>query len=291
VVARLIEQSSSQTAGVAGSAGTEGVGPRRRRTVTPVEIAFPVAILAAWQLAAAMGLLLPTIFPAPLAVVETLVDLTINHGLAADFLDTLKRILIGFAIGASVGVFLGGLVGYFRLAERVLDGTVQALRSVPAVAWIPFLIITLGIEDRSKIAILAIATFFPVYVNAFAGVRGTDQKLIELARAYRLPRSLVVRQILLPSSLPQLFVGLRLAAGISWIAATFSEILFGNTGLGVVLNDGRSLGRPDQTVAVMLILALAGKGTDSLIRSIERRVTSWRSTFDGVGTGERRSTA
>jgi ABC-type nitrate/sulfonate/bicarbonate transport system permease component len=256
----------------------------------PLEVAFPIGVLVVWQATSAMGLLEPTIFPAPLAVVGTLVDLTLYHALTADFLDTLKRILIGFAIGASAGVVLGGLVGYIRIAERMLDSTVQALRSVPAVAWIPFLIITLGIEDRSKIAILAIATFFPVYVNAFAGVRGTDQKLIELARAYRLPRSLVIRQILLPSALPQLFVGLRLAAGISWVAATFSEILFGNTGLGVVLNDGRSLGRPDQTVAVMLILAVAGKVTDGLIRSIERRVTSWRSTFDSMATSERRAT-
>jgi len=139
--------------------------------------------------------------------------------------------------------------------------------------------------------VLAIATFFPVYINAFAGVRSTDQKLIELTRAYRLPRFLVMRKVLFPSALPQLFVGLRLAAGIAWVAATFSEILFGNTGLGVVLNDGRSLGRPDQTVAVMLILAVAGKGTDSLIRALERRLTGWRTTFDGVGGSERRLSA
>jgi sulfonate transport system permease protein len=276
-------------------ASTTAEGNRRRSWpvvgAPPLGLALPVGLLVVWQVASALGLLLPTIFPAPLAVVGTLVDLAVHHALASDFFDSLRRILIGFVIGATGGVILGGAVGYFRMAERVVDGTVQALRSIPAVAWIPFLIISLGIEDRSKIALLAIATFFPVYINAFAGVRSTDQKLIELTRAYRLPRSLVIRKVLLPSALPQLFVGLRLAAGIAWVAATFAEILFGNTGLGVVLNDGRSLGRPDQTVAVMLILAVAGKGTDSLIRALERRLTGWRTTFDGVGGSERRLSA
>jgi ABC-type nitrate/sulfonate/bicarbonate transport system permease component len=224
-------------------------------------------------------------------VISTLGDLIFHQNLARDFMATLQRILIGCAIGVSCGIVLGGLAGYFRLAERALDSTVQALRSVPAVAWIPFLIVWLGIDDKSKIALLSLATFFPVYVNAFAGVRSTDQKLIELARAYSLPRGLVIRKILFPSSLPQLFVGIRLAAGIAWIAATFSEILFGNNGLGAVLNDGRSLGRPDQTVAVIIVLALLGKGTDSLVRYLERRMTGWRSTFDGVGETARRATA
>jgi ABC-type nitrate/sulfonate/bicarbonate transport system permease component len=174
------------------------------------------------------------------------------------------------------------LTGYVRQVERVLDPTVQGLRAVPAVAWIPFLILTLGIADGPKVAMIAIAIFFITYVNTFAGVRGTDQKLIELAEAFRLPRSLVIRKIIMPSALPQIFVGLRLAAAIAWIAAVFSEILIGNSGLGVLLNDGRSLGRPDQTIALMLVLAVAGKTTDGLIRLLERRITRWRATFAGV---------
>lgn len=264
-------------------------GDRRRTAGRPgfslpgLEFAVPIGILLIWQAASSLGLLLPTIFPAPSAVIATLSDLIVRQNLAKDFVATLQRILIGCSIGITTGIVLGGIAGYFRLAERALDSTVQALRSVPAVAWIPFLIVWLGIDDKSKIALLALATFFPVYINAFAGVRSTDQKLIELARAYSLPRGLVMRKILFPSALPQLFVGLRLAAGIAWIAATFSEILFGNNGLGAVLNDGRSLGRPDQTVAIIIILALLGKGTDSLVRFVERRLTGWRSTFDGVG--------
>ena len=105
----------------------------------------------------------------------------------------------------------------------------------------------------------------PIYVNTYAGIRGTDQKLIELATAYRLPRSTVVAQRHPPRALPQILVGVRIAVAISWVVATVSEILYGNTGSGVLLNDGRSLARPDQMIAVMIVLAIAGKTTDAIV--------------------------
>jgi len=245
-------------------------------------LALPVLLVLLWWLGAATGRLDATFFSTPAAVVRTFGKLLLDGMLLSDFWATLQRILTGAAIGFAAGLVLGGVTGYARQIERFLDPTVQALRAVPAVAWIPFLILTLGIDNAPKIALIAIAIFFITYVNTFAGVRGTDQKLIELAHAYRLPRSLVFRRIIMPSALPQIFVGLRLAAAIGWIAAVFSEILIGNTGLGVLLNDGRSLGRPDQTIVLMLVLAVAGKSSDGLIRLIERRVTRWRATFEGV---------
>ncbi|MBI2857861.1 MAG: ABC transporter permease [Chloroflexi bacterium] len=243
---------------------------------------LPVFLLLLWWLGAAIGTLDTTFFSTPIAVMRTLGNLLFSGVLLSDFGHSLLRILIGASIGFAAGVVLGGITGYARQVERVLDPTIQALRAVPAVAWIPFLILTLGIDNAPKIALIAIAIFFITYVNTFSGVRGTDQKLIELAHAYRLPRSLVFRRIILPAALPQIFVGLRLAAAIGWIAAVFSEILVGNNGLGVLLNDGRSLGRPDQTIVLMIVLALSGKSSDGLIRTIERRVTRWRATFEGV---------
>ena len=245
-------------------------------------LVLPALLIALWWAGAATGRLDAAFFSTPGDVVRTFVKLLINGSLISDFWASLQRILSGAAIGFVAGVALGGLTGYTRRVERFLDPTVQALRAVPAVAWIPFLILTLGIDNAPKIALISIAIFFITYVNTFSGVRGTDQKLIELSRAYRLPRALVFRRIIVPSALPQIFVGLRLAAGIGWIAAVFSEILVGNTGLGVLLNDGRSLGRPDQTIVLMLVLAVSGKTSDGLIRMLERRVTRWRATFEGV---------
>jgi ABC-type nitrate/sulfonate/bicarbonate transport system permease component len=265
--------------------------PGRLRSVTPrvpiLELLIPVLIVLAWQVGVWSGMLRPQIFSDPIRVAGTLGGLVTNGTLLADLLVTLQRIVLGFTIGVSAGLGLGILTGYSRFGERLLDPTIHGLRSVPAIAWIPFLILWLGIDDAPKIALVSIATFFPVYVNTYAGIRSTDQKLIELARAYRLPRSTVVTRIVLPSAVPQILVGVRLAAGISWVAAIFAEIVAGNEGLGVLLNDGRSLGRPDQMIAVMLVLAICGKATDSLIRGLERRLTGWRSTFDGVAAEAR----
>ena len=261
--------------------GTAPAPNRTRRLRLPWGLILPLALIGLWWLGAATGILRESFFSNPRAVADTLFRLAADGTLTAEFLDTFRRLLTGAAIGFIAGLVLGGLTGYIRWAERLLDPTVQGLRAVPAVAWIPFLILTLGIADAPKVAMIAIAIFFTAYVNTFAGVRSTDQKLIELARAYRLPRFQVIRRIVIPAAMPQVFVGLRLAAGIAWIVTVFSEILIGNSGLGVLLNDGRTLGWPDQTIALMLVLAAAGKATDGLIRLAEHRATRWRATFTG----------
>ncbi len=243
---------------------------------------LPALLLVFWWIGTATGALDAYFFSSPAAVLRTLGHLLSSGVLIREFWSTLERIIIGASLGIMGGILLGGFTGYIQQVERILDPSIQALRAVPAVAWIPFLILALGIDSAPKVALIAIATFFIAYVNMYAGVRGTDQKLIELAHAYRLPRWRVLRQIILPSALPQIFVALRLSAAMSWIAAVFSEILIGNSGLGVLLNDGRSLSRPDQTIVLMIVLGLAGKCSDGLIQIIERWATGWKTTFNGV---------
>jgi sulfonate transport system permease protein len=254
----------------------------RKITIPWIGLLVPAALFLLWWWGSASGFLDAYFFSSPGKVFETFGKLLFSGTLIVEFWSTLLRILLGALIGIGGGVLLGGLTGYARQVDRVLDPTIQALRAVPAIAWIPFLILGLGIDSAPKIALIAIATFFITYINMYAGVRGTDQKFIELARAYQLPRRLILRRIIFPSALPQLFVALRLAAAMSWIAAVFSEILIGNSGLGVLLNDGRALSRPDQTIVLMIVLAAAGKCSDSLIRLFERRTTGWRATFEGV---------
>ncbi|MBI2853900.1 MAG: ABC transporter permease [Chloroflexi bacterium] len=262
---------------------SQKVNRRRRQSKSPLMgLLLPAILLLLWWLGAVTGVLDVAFFSTPSAVLRTLGNLIFSGALIFDFWSSLQRILTGAAIGFGAGLVLGGITGYVRQVERVLDPTIQALRAVPAIAWIPFLILTLGIDNAPKIALIAIAIFFITYVNTFSGVRSVDQKLIELAQAYRLSRSLVLRHVIMPAALPQIFVGLRLAAAIGWIAAVFSEILVGNNGLGELLNDGRSQGRPDQTIALMIVLALAGKCSDNLIRLLERHSTPWRATFEGV---------
>lgn len=253
-----------------------------RRGIPVIAFVLPLVVLVLWQVGVSTGVLKTAIASTPGQVAITSFELLTNGVLLDDLLASVVRIAWGFGIGLTMGLAAGILTGYARLADRAIDPTLRGLNAVPAVGWIPFLILALGIGDASKVALIAIATFFPIYVNTHAGIRGTDQKLIELATAYHLPRSTVVRSVIIPAALPQILVGVRIAVAISWVVATVSEIIYGNTGLGVLLNDGRSLARPDQMIAVMIVLAILGKSSDAVVVAIQRRLTGWQSTLDGM---------
>jgi sulfonate transport system permease protein len=261
------------------------IEPARRPALhipMPVGLVLPTALLGLWYAGAASGVLKTAIASTPDRVAVTLADLLTSGVLADELGATFVRMAWGFGLGLLFGLAAGIATGYLRTVDRVLDPTLRGLNAVPAVGWIPFLILGFGIGDASKVALITIATFFPIYVNTYAGIRGTDQKLIELALAYRLSRATVMRSIVLPAALPQILVGVRIAVAISWVVATVSEIVYGNTGLGVLLNDGRSLARPDQMVAVMIVLAVLGKASDAVVVGLQRRLTSWQSTLDGM---------
>ncbi len=255
---------------------------RARRALPLLALVLPIALLVLWQIGVSTGTFKTAITSTPGQVVATFIKLATNGVLLEELMSTVGRIAWGFGIGLAAGLSLGILTGYARTADRAIDPTVRGLNAVPAVGWIPFLILALGIGDSSKIALIAFATFFPIYVNTYAGIRGTDQKLMELAAAYRLPRSRIIRNVVVPAAMPQILVGVRIAVAISWVVATVSEILYGNTGLGVLLNDGRSLAMPDQMITVMIVLAILGKGSDMIVVALQRRLTSWQSTLDGM---------
>src|SRR3989304_10506677 len=202
----------------------KAAGRRWRLKLPLIGFLLPAILLLLWWGGAEAGVLDTTFFSTPSAVLGTLGNLLFSGVLVSDFWSSLQRILAGAFIGFLSGLLLGGITGYVRQVERVLDPTIQALRAVPAVAWIPFLILKLGIDKAPKIALIAIAIFFIIYVNTFAGVRGTDQKLVELAHAYRLSRAMVLRRIIMPAALPQLFVGLRLGAATWRGRPGFKEI-------------------------------------------------------------------
>jgi sulfonate transport system permease protein len=248
----------------------------------PLGLVLPVVLLVLWYVGASSGILKTAIASTPDRVAVTLVDLLTSGVLVDELGATFVRMAWGFGLGLLFGLAAGVGTGYLRTVDRFLDPTLRGLNAVPAVGWIPFLILGFGIGDASKVALITIATFFPIYVNTYAGIRGTDQKLIELALAYRLSRATIMRSIVLPAALPQILVGVRIAVAISWVVATVSEIVYGNSGLGVLLNDGRSLARPDQMVAVMIVLAILGKTSDAIVASLQRRLTSWQSTLDGM---------
>ena len=255
----------------------------------------PVSPLHRWRLA---GLLLPFAFlglmealvrthvvpehlvPTPSSIAETLWQLggdRLGRHIGASSL----RVFAGFTIGAAIAILFGAAMGLSRRLDALLDPSFQALRAIPSLAWVPVLLLWMGIDEAPKITLIAIGAFFPVHLSVVAGIRDVDRKLIELGEVNRLSQRALFVRILLPASLPQIFTGLRTGLSLAWMFMVAAELIAATRGLGYLLSDGRETGRLDLVFGAILLLALLGKLSDSVLKAIENRVLSWRDTRTG----------
>jgi sulfonate transport system permease protein len=216
-----------------------------------------------------------------LTVLSTAFDQLRAGVLPQHILATMARVFAGFLIGSTAALILGTAVGLLRGVDRAVDPTLQAVRTVPTLAWAPLLLLWLGIDEPPKVTLVAIGAFFPLYVNLVAGVRGVDRKLIEVGRVYQLSWWAIARRIVLPASLPSLLTGLRLGLSQAWLFVVVAELIAATRGLGFLLTDSQNLSRVDLMVVAMLCLAIFGKLTDMLLRVLEGRLLGWRDTFEG----------
>jgi sulfonate transport system permease protein len=225
----------------------------------------PLALLALWHWVTASGLVPPYQLPGPTAVWSAGTDLA-ERGLLGQYAAiSTQRVLLGFAIGAGLGLVAGAFVGLSRLADRVVGPTLGAIRAVPSLAWVPLLIIWLKIGEESKITLIAIGAFFPVYTTVTGSLRHVDPHLVELGRAYGLRGVRLLTGVQLPAVLPSVVSGLRLALAQSWLFLVAAELIASSMGLGFLLMDSGNNGRVDRILLAILLLALLGKLTDSLI--------------------------
>jgi sulfonate transport system permease protein len=189
------------------------------------------------------------------------------------------RVVAGFAAGALLAVLFGATVGLSRNAEALLDPTFQALRAIPSLAWVPLLLLWLGIDEAPKIVLIAIGAFFPIYMGVASGIRGVDRKLIDVARLYRLSNVALTKRVLLPAALPAILTGLRNGLSLAWMFMVAAELIAASKGLGYLLSDGRETSRADIVLAAIALLAILGKISDSLMAAIEKRSLAWRDSY------------
>ncbi|MGY2291899.1 ABC transporter permease [Pseudomonas sp. SDO528_S397] len=261
--------------------------PRRCRTWPRrfKGLALPVLILLILEAVVRIGWLPSYQMPAPSEIAATLVDLA-EGALWKHIGASLLRVLLGFAIGASLALAFAAWVGLSREAEAWLEPTFAGLRSIPSLAWVPLLLLWLGIDETSKVVLIAIGAFFPVYLNGVAAIRNIDRKLVEVGHMYGFSRRRLVRRILLPAALPGLFTGLRSGLSLAWMFLVAAELIAATRGLGYLLSDGRETSRPDIVLAAIIVLALLGKISDGLLAALEKRCLAWRDTFNGQGATE-----
>ncbi len=232
---------------------------------------LPGVLLVAWQLAS-VHLVAPDLLPPPAAVLRALAQMARSGELISNLAASLRRLALGFCLGALLGTLLGALTGGSPTARRFVDPTVQALRSVPSIAWVPPFILWFGIFESSKIYLIALGAFFPVYLNLMAGIACVDRKLVEVGRVLTLTRLQTVTHILMPASLPAYIVGLRTGLGLGWMFVAAAELMGASDGLGFLLMDAEQTGRPERVIAAIVLFALCGKVSDRLVQFLGARM-------------------
>jgi len=246
-------------------------------------LVLPVLIIVVLEIIVRIGWLPYYQMPAPSEIAMTLGDLA-EGALWKHIGASLLRVLLGFAIGAGLALMFAAWVGLSREAEAYLEPTFAGLRSIPSLAWVPLLLLWLGIDETSKVVLIAIGAFFPVYLNGVAAIRNIDRKLVEVGHMYGFSRRRLVRRILLPAALPGLFTGLRSGMSLAWMFLVAAELIAATKGLGYLLSDGRETSRPDIVLAAIIVLAVLGKLSDGILASLEKRWLAWRDTFNGQST-------
>jgi sulfonate transport system permease protein len=250
--------------------------PPRRRRVRWQRAVSPLLILGVWEAAARGGLLAEDKLPAPSTVFATGWRLTADGTLGLHLADSLTRAAIGLLIGGTLALALGAAAGLLRLGDDAIDPPVQMARMLPHLALVPLLIIWVGIGESMKITLVALGVFFPLYFNVYAGIRDIDERLVEAARTCGLGTWARLRHVVLPGSLPSLFLGLRLAIGAAWLSLVVGEQTNTQNGIGFLMMEAREFSQTDVVVLGLFVYAALGLLSDVLLRILERRALAWR---------------
>jgi sulfonate transport system permease protein len=241
--------------------------------------AGPLVLLLLWEAASRSGVLPERILAAPSQIFLTLGELVASGEIGANVLVSLQRVLTGLAVSLSLGTALALVAGLTRQGEVAVDSTMQMVRTLPFLGLVPLFILWFGIGEFTKIALIAFATTFPMYLTLYSGIRGIDSKLVEAARLFGLSYPEMIVHVILPGALPSFLVGLRYALGVAWLSLVAVEQINATAGLGYLINNARDFMRTDVIVVCLIIYSLLGLATDALVRGIEHHALAWRPSF------------
>jgi sulfonate transport system permease protein len=241
---------------------------------------LPLVLALGWELAVRAGWSNGRLVPPPSRIYAEFVELARSGELLRHVITTLLRVAAGFGLGTVVGTLLGAIAGYSTLVRRLIDPSLQGMRAVPSIAWIPLFILWLGIFEFSKVALIAVGVFFPIYLGVMGAVMSVDRKIVEVGRVFRLSGTQMVRRILLPAVLPSYVIALRSGLGLGWMFVIAAEFMGASEGLGYLLIDGQQLGKPTEIVAAILTFAVLGKTTDWIVVGVTAPFLRWEDLFD-----------
>ena len=247
-----------------------------RREHRAVRVLALLGLVAVWEVCARLGWVPVLFLPSPLGVLREGWDMIASGELGGHVASSLKRLILGFAVGAGLGATAGVWVGFFSLAEAVGTPLIAATFPIPKIALLPLLILWLGIGEASKVAVIALGVFFPMAINTYSGVRQADPLLVRAAVSFGARRWAVIRKVILPSALPMIFAGLRLGAGTALLLLVAAEMIAVESGIGfLVLHAGNIMATTKLMVGIVVLSALGVLSNWGLNR-LERLALPWR---------------
>jgi len=242
-------------------------------------ILLPLIVLVIWEMAARLNWVSESMLPAPTAIAAAFARLAASGELFIHLKASLARAAGGFLIGGAAGLLTGIFTGLGRWVERTLDPSLQMLRTVPLMAVIPLFILWFGVGELSKWLLISFGSFFSLYFHTYLGVRNIDVKLYDVSRTLQYSKWQLLSKLILPSALPNILLGIRLAAGASWLLLAIAEMMGASSGVGYMLQDARVYAQTDVVFVGIILFALVGKLSDSGVKFLEKRWLHWQDTI------------
>lgn len=231
-----------------------------------------IIIIVLWQLVTYLNIWNEYILPPPIKVSNTLLKMINDGSIFKHIFVSMGRILIGFVISLSIGIPLGIVFGIHYRIYQYFKPLLNFLRNTPPLSLIPMLILWFGIGEKSKIIIIILASFFPIFTSTLKGIRNCDIKLIEVGKTFELSQNQIIFKIIIPNAILDIVIGLKLALGYSFRAIIGAELIAASAGLGYLISDGKEMSRTDIVIVGIIAIGILGILTDYILLKVVKRV-------------------
>lgn len=247
----------------------------RRRDDTLRLLIVPVAFLVVWELVG-RSMADQTILPRASVVAQALVSSMLSGEVWPHLAVSLRRVATGYGLAVLIGIPLGMLIGAYRLADHLIDPLLQVLRPIPGLALMPLLLVIVGLGDKMIVSIVVYAAVFPIIVNTAAAVRSVDRIYSDVSRTFGVGGLALLREVVLPASMPGIFVGLRTGLTFAWMSIIGAELIGTLRGIGYLITYYQKLFIVDKVVVCMVLIGVIGFALDRILRAIADRVLVWQ---------------
>ncbi|GHV27999.1 ABC transporter permease [Spirochaetia bacterium] len=240
-----------------------------------VSAAFPLLLIMVWQILSDRNMVSQSVFPGPRRIAQGFAGLIIKGTYSRHVLASLSRVLRGYVLGCIGGLTIGTLAALSPWINQSILALVGIFRPIPAIAYIPLLILWLGIGEESKVAVITIGSFWPVLLNTIHGIKSTDPKLMEVGKVFEKNYGQMLWKIVLPQAMPSIFTGLRLGISSAWTCVVTSEMIAASRGIGFLISYGRELAQPNLMFVGIASIGIIGLIIDTVVLHLQQRVIYW----------------